>query len=418
MTQAFYTGLSGIKGSQAAIDVTSNNIANISTIGYRGYTAEFASLFETMLNNTDSKTSVAGGIGLGSALQTMSMDQNSGVLSLSERSTDLAIYGDGWFGIAGKGDTMYTRAGSFTFDENNNLVTPDGYYVLGTRGNNINDTVLTNVLNDVPLGDVNTQEILRFPKTLTYPPEATSNASFHANIGVIDEVRTIGAGVVDPNGVKNNLQLTFTKSAVQTPPGMQWDVVANVKSLDGDTIYDTQSGVANFDATGAIISTTLTTIDNNGATVAIDLGEGYGGVVSINTPVVTGSSISDGTIGGDLMGYSINRNAEVIATFTNGKQSSVGQIAVYHFQNDQGLDRASGANFRESSNSGEPLFFQDKNGNNILGADVLNFQLENSNVRMEVALTELIILQRSFDANSRSITTADDMLQRAIDMGA
>lgn len=82
------------------------------------------------------------------------------------------------------------------------------------------------------------------------------------------------------------------------------------------------------------------------------------------------------------MGYSINKNAEVIATFSNGEQSSVGKIAVFHFQNDQGLQRLSGSKFEASANSGEPVFYQDGNGNNITGTDIANFKLEGSNIDM------------------------------------
>jgi flagellar hook protein FlgE len=346
------------------------------------------------------------------------MTQLEGSLMNTERSTDLAIYGEGWFGILGAQETFYTRAGNFVFDENNDLVTPDGMYVLGTLAGNIDGDTLTQVVNQVTLGDAGAQTTLRFPKTLNYPPEPTTEASFFANLGVDDVPRTISAGVVDAAGVKNQLQLTFTKSAVQTPPGTQWDVMAEVKSLDGNTIYATQNGTASFDAAGGLIGTTLSTIDNNGTTIAMDLGTGFGGIVSINREVVPGSTLANGTIGGELVGYEINRYAEVIATFTNGQQSSVGKVAVYHFQNDQGLDRASGTLFRESSNSGPAIFYQDADGNNILGAEVINFQLENSNVGLDVALTELIILQRSFDANSKSITTADQMMQKALSMDA
>lgn len=416
MTQAFYTGISGIRTSQAAIDVTSNNIANVSTVGYRAYSSEFASLFETAMNTGNRATPTNNSVGLGSRLQTTTMTQLEGSLMNTERSTDLAIYGEGWFGILDTQDTFYTRAGNFVFDENNDLVTPDGMYVLGTLADNIDENTLTQVVNQVTLGDAGAQTTLRFPKTLNYPPEPTTEASFYANLGVEDQIRTVGASLVDNTGNRNTLQLTFTKSAVQTPPGTQWDAVAQVKSLDGLTIYDTQSGSASFDETGALVGTTLTTVDNNGVAVALNLGERYSGIVSLNREYVPGSSLTNGTIGGELVGYEINRYAEVIATFTNGQQSSVGKVAVYHFQNDQGLERASGTLFRESSNSGPAIFYQDADGNNILGAEVINFQLENSNVGLDVALTELIILQRSFDANSKSITTADQMMQKALSM--
>jgi len=99
-------------------------------------------------------------------------------------------------------------------------------------------------------------------------------------------------------------------------------------------------------------------------------------------------------------------------------QSSVGKVALYHFQNDQGLNRSGASTFQASANSGEPIFYQDENGNNILGAEVKNYQLESSNVRLEVALTELIVYQRSYEANAKSITTAHEMIQKALEMDA
>jgi len=416
MTQAFYTGISGIKNNATGIDVVSNNIANISTVGYRGYTTEFSSMFEEALNTS---TISGSSIGSGVQIQATSMITEQGALALSDRSTDIAILGDGWFGVQGTGAPIYTRDGAFTFDEKSDLVTTDGYHVLGTMGGNISgDDVLTNKIDEISLGDVASQTKLRFPKTLTYPPEPTTNAKFLANLGVGFEPITVGASVVDPQNNKNHLRLEFLKNPTQTPPGSQYTVTATTQSLDGLTIYDTQTGTVEFDASGALTSNTLTSIDNNGAQVAIDLGNGFDGITSIDIPLVSGSSIADGTIGGDLAGYSINRNAEVIATFTNGEQSSVGKIAVYHFSNEQGLNRISGTRFQESSNSGIARFYQDANGKNINGAEVVNFQLESSNIELSYGLTELIILQRSYDANSKSITTADQMMQKALEMDA
>ncbi|WP_457743390.1 flagellar hook protein FlgE [Sulfurimonas sp.] len=417
MTQAFYSGVSGVKTHSAGIDIVSDNIANISTIGYRGSNYEFSSLYESMLNS-GSAASVDNTIGLGTTLSATPMMEGLGAEILTDKSTDLAIMGNGWFGTQAVGTPVYTRDGNFTFDVNDDLVTTDGYHVLGTMGGNIQGEVLTSTLSEVPLGDVTTQEALRFPKTLTYPPEPSTKASFTGNIGTQDQVVTMSAGVVDGLSNKNDLKLLFTKKPVQTAPGTQWDVTATTQSLDGKTIYDTQTGSVNFDSAGAILSSTLSTIDNNGTPVNIDLGRGFTGIVSISNLAVSSSSTADGTIGGDLDGYDINKNGEVIATFTNGMQSSVGKIAVYHFVNDQGLERINGSKFQESANSGQPLFFKDAKGNNIIGTDITNFKLEGSNVSMEHGLTELIILQRSYDANAKSITTADQMMQKALSMGA
>jgi len=417
MTQAFYTGLSGLRSSSTGIDVVSDNLANVSTVGYRSYDVEFSSIFEETLN-TSSLNSGQNSIGIGTYANAISMNETAGELIITEASTDLAISGEGWFGVQGTSGEMFTRAGNFTFNADSALVTPDGNYVLGTMANNIENGILTNVVDSLDLGDINTQEKLEFPNTLYSPADPTSIANFYGNLGISDETRKISASVIDSQSNKNELKLTFTKSEVQNELGTRWDVVAVTSSLDGESVYDTQEGVVEFDETGGLVSSSLKTIDNNGTEVEINLGTEMNGVISTDSMAISGSSSSDGTIGGELLGYTINMNSEVIATFSNGVQSSVGKVAVYHFQNDQGLERISGSLFQETSNSGEALFYQDENGKNILGSTVVHNKLENSNYNIAAGLTDLIILQRSFDANSKSITTAHEMMQKALQMDA
>lgn len=417
MSQAFYTGINGIKAHQYGIDVISDNLSNISTTGFRGYTTEFSSLFEEALVTASSFSNASSGIGIGTKINATAMDENQGIFQLSDRSTDLAIMGDGWFGIQGEDKPLYTRDGAFTFDKNRDLVTNDGYYVLGTMGNNINDGILTQQLAEVELGTVDAQQKLQFPEELFFPVQPTTEARFYGNLTAGDETRVISSGIIDAQNNRNNLRLEFSKSVPQVSPGLQWDVVATVENLEGSEVYSTSSGRVAFDDAGALISNTLTTIDNNGTNVAINLGSGYDGVIAIGDEFSSSSS-ANGLEAGDLLGYDINKNAEVIATFSNGMQSAVGMIAVYHFQNDRGLERINGSRFAESQNSGRAIFFQDENGKNITGTDITNFKLEGSNVDMAVGLTEIIVMQRSYDANSKSITTADEMLQKALSMDA
>lgn len=417
MSQAFYTGINGIKAHQYGIDVISDNLANISTVGFRGYTTEFSSLFEEALVTSSSFSRASSGVGIGTKLNTVAMNESKGVFQLSERSTDLAIVGDGWFGIQGEGKPLYTRDGAFLFDKNRDLVTNDGQYVLGTMGSNINNGVLTQQLAEVELGAVDTQQKLQFPEDLLFPVQPTTEAKFYGNLTTGDEIRVISSGIIDAQNNRNNLRLEFAKSVPQVSPGSQWDIVGTVESLDGTEIYSTSSGVASFDDAGALISNTLTSINNNGTDVAINLGTGYDGVTSSGN-TFSSSSSANGFEAGDLLGYDINKNGEVIATFSNGMQSAIGMVAVYHFQNDRGLERVSGSRFAESQNSGRAIFFQDENGKNITGTDMTNFKLEGSNVEMAAGLTEIIIMQRSYDANSKSITTADEMLQKALSMDA
>ena len=156
--------------------------------------------------------------------------------------------------------------------------------------------------------------------------------------------------------------------------------------------------------------------NNNGASVEIDLGDSYSGVISIDGLGVSGSSSADGTSGGVLTGYGINLNGVIVADFSNGRQSAIGRVAVYHFQNEQGLNRDGGTYYAESANSGKPLFWTDANGKAIAGAAVRSGYLEMSNVRTDVGLTDMIITQRAYQANAKTITTVDEMIQKALQM--
>jgi len=418
MTQAYYTGISGLKTSSAGIDVISNNLANVNTVGFVASDYEFASLFEEALNDASSVITTDS-VGLGTRLQSTPMVEQSGSYMSSDNSTSLAVMGDGWFAVQGAASNtpVYTRSGDFTFDVNNDLVTMDGEYVLGTKANNISGETLTGVVESVPLGDITTQEPLRFPKNLTYPAEPTTNVELLGNLGTDNETRTMGAELIDSEGVRNTLKIEFTQAEEQNDTGIVWNTVATVTAPDG-TVLDTQSGTISFDERGALVESTLTSVNNNGTQVALDFGTEFNGVVAIANSDITASTISDGTPSGDLVGYDINQNGEVVATFTNGKQSSVGKVALYHFQNDQGLERISGTKFAASANSGDAFFYTDANGNNINGSQIMNYSLEGSNVDMTVSLTELIILQRSYDSNSQVITTADEMVQKALNMDA
>ncbi|WP_345992977.1 flagellar hook-basal body complex protein [Sulfurimonas sp. HSL-1716] len=420
MNQAFYTGITGLQTQQTGIDVTSNNLANIDTVGFRGDTVEFKSLFENALSTTSGSSSVNSSVGYGSGVQAIPTLMQTGSLMLTDSATDLAINGNGWFGVQGNGQTMYTRAGNFSFDASRDLVNGDGQYVLGTLTNNFDtNNILTSKETTAQLGDASAQTSIKLPETLTYPAEPTTLTSFKGNLGQDDVVRKMGATMVDSQGNRNVLNLTFTKTVPQPAIGSSWDVVATATSpvtLSGtSTLYDTQSGVLTFDDTGALAGSTLSSINNNGTTVSIDFGTGYDGIISNITPI-TASSQSNGLEAGELVGYDINQNADVIATFTNGRQAAMAKIGVFHFQNDQGLQRVDGSRFVETPNSGQPIFYQDANGNNILGAGVVNNKLESSNVRTDVGLTELIAYQRAYDASAKLITTGDQMIQKALQM--
>jgi len=117
MTQGFYSGLSGIQTHQYGIDVVSDNLANVNTVGFRGSNTEFASLLSTKVTSASGKTPSSNDIELGVRLQATTMNTTTGSLINTDRFNDLAIGGNGWFGVVSGNNNYFTRAGNFVFDE-------------------------------------------------------------------------------------------------------------------------------------------------------------------------------------------------------------------------------------------------------------------------------------------------------------
>ena len=548
MTQGYYAGLSGIQTHQYAIDVVSDNLANVNTVGFRGSSTEFASLLSTKIVSAGAQTPTANDLEVGVRLQATTMNTTGGTLVNTDRFNDLAIGGNGWFGVSKGTNNYFTRAGNFVMDEYQKisgegnssvarLTTGDGMYVTGTMlgnftydaANNYENSLATNptatnrlgafvvgpVANDVPLAGVGAQGPLELPTRLAYPVEPSTITKFSGNlgftpgtrivdatvvnalnernnlnlvftksvvqpaigtawdvsatirsadaqttydmksgqaifadtgvllsstlptmdnhgtalvidssnyfsnannIGLADDIRTMSSDVISGNNERNRLKLVFTQSIVQPATGVAWDIAASVTTADGKTTYDTQAGQATFGASGRLLSSTLPTMNNDGSPVTVDLSSYVGGITSTAGVPISASSTSDGTMGGNLTKYGINQEGLIIADFSNGRQSAIGRVAIYHFQNEQGLERTGGTLYEQSSNSGKPTFWTDKNGNAAAGAKITSGQLENSNVRIDVGLTDLIILQRAYQANAKTITTFDEMIQKALQM--
>ncbi|MDR3347648.1 MAG: flagellar hook-basal body complex protein [Helicobacteraceae bacterium] len=189
MNSGFWTAVTGAKSHQSAIDTSGNNIANINTIGYRGSTIEFATLFERY--HAINARTTSSDQGLGARVGATAIDTRSGSYQATDNTFDMAINGDGWFGVIAPNtfdakQIAYTRAGAFSRDRDGALVTQQGNYVLGTSyGNMINENGAWRVLPNVPtdaLGSVGAQTKLLIPGDLYYPPIATAKATLNANL--------------------------------------------------------------------------------------------------------------------------------------------------------------------------------------------------------------------------------------------
>ena len=256
----------------------------------------------------------------------------------------------------------------------------------------------------------------------------------------IPNVEHFTSTVISPTGEKDVLDMTYTKRVPQPVLGSVWDGVIQVltffEKYDPSVTYDPtlykvdepagkvyeivdqQNAVVEFTGNGAILSSTIPTMSNGGTPLTIDVGQTntFTGFVS-NINLNKGrSETHDGYVSGLLKSYGMDGRGNVIAEFDNGRSTPVAKVAVYHFQNDQGLEMIEGTMFRQSANSGNAIFYTNENGESIQGSQVFSNRLENSNVVFATALTELIVMQKAFDASAKSITTSDQMIQNAINM--
>jgi len=270
-------------------------------------------------------------------------------------------------------------------------------------------------------------------------------------------------GIIAPDGTKDIIDMTFTKQVPQAASGSSWDAnikvlsyledytvqnydatktydtsVYNVDTVKGtvtkiydptkyyiDTstnkvydIVDTQTGTLSFGGAGQLLSNTVPALSNGGTPLDLNLGTvgNFDGIISSTTIKKANVVTANGSVEGFLTDYAMDSNGNVVAEFSNGKSSAIAKVAIYHFQNDQGLIQDSSTLYESSENSGNPIFYTDKNGDSFLGSTIFSNKLEGSNVNMATALTELLITQKAFDASSKSITTSDDLIKNAINM--
>ncbi|WP_171993505.1 flagellar hook-basal body complex protein [Campylobacter mucosalis] len=171
-----------------------------------------------------------------------------------------------------------------------------------------------------------------------------------------------------------------------------------------------------FDSHAQLLSNTLQNVGGVALEFGSDTGtDVYNGLRSSATKADTQAKV-DGYDEGILKSYELDSSSTIVAYMSNGNTFDVAKLALYHFQNDQGLSKIGDNLFTKTPNSGEPFFYKDKNGDVVYGAVVASRKLEMSNVDLGTALTEVIVTQKAYDASAKSITTSDEMLQTAIQM--
>lgn len=404
MMRSLFSGVSALKNHQVRMDVIGNNIANVNTVGFKSSRVTFRDTLNQTLRAASSPQGGRGGInpmqiGLGMTLGAIQTDHTQGSPESTGRQTDIAIEGNGFFILSDGPRRFYTRAGLFDVGGDGSLISSvNGMKVMGWNAD-ANGTI------DAEQG----VEPIFVPMGQTIEPIATTEIRFGGNLDSrmeVGESVTQTVDVFDSLGDTHSITLTFTKKDTATntwgwtatgPAGT--NVVANdiVFATNGD-LQSADWGTITFDSPGA----ETVTIKPN-----------FIGVVQNASEGTLVFKSQDGYPQGTMVGYNVNDSGVIIGEYSNGLTKNVGQIATAVFGNPGGLLRVGDTAFSVSANSGEPEIGRPGSGAN---GKLSPGALEMSNVDLSEQFTDMIITQRGFQANSRIITTSDEMLQELVNL--
>jgi len=382
MLRSLYSGISGLRAHQTMLDVTGNNIANVNTAGFKSSTVQFQDTLSQVARSGSAAQAGAGGtnpaqVGLGVQVAGISTNFAQGSAQATGRSSDMMISGDGFFITAKGGEQLYARAGSFDFDSQGRLVSPDGALLQGWSA----DKGQVNV--GAGLGNIAISKQLVAPAAVTTKTTLGGNLPSDAAVG---DVQTRDVKVFDASGNARNMTLTFTRT------GTGWDAKGDDNGATGATALTFTNGVL----TGA------GTMNVGGIAVDMSAVTGY---ADMKTLAVTES---DGNAAGTLDSFSMGTDGTLTGTFSNGENMVIGKVALANFTNSGGLEKVGSSSYRATASSGGAAI--GTAGENGLGALTSGY-VEMSNVDLSQEFTNLIVAQRGFQSNARIITTSDEVLQ-------
>lgn len=437
MMRSLFAGVSGLQNHQTRMDVVGNNISNVNTYGFKKGRVTFKDMISQSLSGAAKPQEDRGGInpqqvGLGMQVATIDTIHTQGALQVTGVNTDLAIQGEGFF-IEKKGNSSYyTRNGAFSLDKNGYVVNPsNGYKVQGWNA----------VLNpETGMMELNTAagvEDLIIPVGSKDPARATQNTKFFCNLQKNSDTHQADLTIYDSTGIPRQLRATFNRTDVN-----RWDMVIEVPEATEGSVSvsagDPVQGGGNntfqlvFNDAGSLISvsdgantqtegvlmpnvsfTYQGTDREVNQTINLTLGEVglFNGITQFESPSTTKAIEQDGYTMGMLEGFSFDDSGQITGVFTNGNRKTLGQVALAKFANAGGLEKAGDTLFVESNNSGAAnIGVAAAEGRGSIKAGTL----EMSNVDLSEQFTDMIVTQRGFQANARTITTADQLLQEVI----
>jgi flagellar hook protein FlgE len=424
MLTSLYSGLSGLNANALQLSLIGNNLANINTPGYKSSSVAFQDLLSQTLTGGSSAGSINFlQIGLGAGVAGTNQNFSQGSLQATGINTNVAIQGEGFFVVRGSDGVNYTRAGDFHIDATGNLVTSDGAFVQGftQRDPITNEIVTSGALSNISI-----------PPGTLFPPIPTSSTRLVANLDANAPTAatfTSSIRVVDSVGASHEINFTWTKTGVSA---YQYDVTVDGGDVTGGTAgtpvsllaapgtmtFNTDGSLANVNgAAAADVSITTPTFANGAAALTFDWDlvndDGTGNVTNYASPSATASSSQNGFSAGILSTIVVGGDGTIQGIFSNGQTTGLARLALATFNNPAGLLKLGGNRYNLSISSGEPsVGVAGDGGRGTLAGSTL----ELSNVDMAAEFINMIVAQRGYQANSRMITTTDEILQESINL--
>jgi len=462
MMRSLFSGVSGLQNHQTRMDVIGNNISNINTTGFKRGRVNFQDLLYQQLQGAARPTEDLGGVnpkevGLGMSVASIDTLHIQGALQSTGVQTDLAIIGNGFFVLDDRGTQLFTRAGAFSVDSDGVMVNPaNGMKVMGWMSREVEGIPVLDVSRPV--------EQINIPVGGKDPARATTIINFACNLDkripelpenptgdqVIRSTWSTTIDIFDSFGEKHILQVDFTRV-----PGTanSWNAVVNVDpqndvptnasiglgeeapaaggpqtfvvnfSNDG-TLLSAEDGAGNVSgAAGQVVMNVAFDVQNatpgeDGELVrqqfVLNLGN-VGGYTRSITQYAESSSTKmveqDGRTMGYLDNFNIDSSGRITGVYSNGSTRTIGQVALASFTNQGGLEKTGDNTYRVSNNSG----LANIGPSGVAGkGDIVAGALEMSNVDMADQFVDMIVTQRGFQANSRTIQTADQLLQELL----
>jgi len=422
----FFIAVSGLDADSKALNTIASNLSNMNTVAYKSKAASFTDMFYEQLGQNNAGDPLQ--VGTGTKIATTTTNFTQGEYNTSGMtSNDMAVDGNGFFVVSDGSQNYLTRNGQFTADTSGHLVTTNGDTLMGYAATN-------GVINSTSLS------ALTLPtKGQIMSPSASSEFTIQANLNMSaasGSTYTSTVTLIDSLGSEHTATITYSKS---TTNNNEWGYSVALPASDFSPAVSTPiTGTLNFDgANGNLQSitnaagTVTTPVATGTSTIPLsftNLADGAsnlslnwnllsstGGQVltQVNQASATTSAVADGYKSGTYTEFTVDADGSVRASYSNGQKQLIGAVALGDVTNEQGLESLGNGMYQTTKASGNANIGMA--GTGALGS-VKGSALELSNVDISSEFSQLIIAQRAFEANSKSITTFDSVTQQTINM--